>query len=96
MLQRGSGKDTSKPWLSQRIITYGTNRFRCFSAKRNQLPKTACPVLPEPNFSEHPLAQAIVQQVELKFDHTKQKVLKASWEKVPLQDVWFVRTETVL
>jgi hypothetical protein len=25
-------------------------------------------------------------------NHTKQKPLRASWEKEPLQDVWFVRT----
>jgi Cd2+/Zn2+-exporting ATPase len=40
--------------------------------------------------SEHPLAQAIVASRAKDLNH-KAEAFKASWEKEPLQDVWFVR-----
>jgi Cd2+/Zn2+-exporting ATPase len=51
------------------------------------------PVLPELKFSEHPLAQAIVNRAE-GFEPHKAEGFKSIMGK-PLQDVWFVRTETV-
>jgi cation transport ATPase len=55
--------------------------------KRNQ-PRTAS-LYCRNVLSEHPLAQAIASRAK-DLNH-KAEAFKASWEKEPLQDVWFVR-----
>jgi cation transport ATPase len=50
------------------------NRFRCFPLNGTSY-QNCLPVLPELNFSEHPLAQAIVKASRAEdLNHTKQKV----------------------
>jgi hypothetical protein len=77
-IHRGHGSSQSDR-QNQNHHLWIPKRFDVFPNGTSRQELLACTA--ELKFSEHPLAQAIVASRAEGFEHTKQKPLRASWEK---------------